>query len=108
MISGRLDKRIAFHKLVVTHDDYGDAVETWELDFNRRAEVRPLSGNEPYVNQQRLPEADYLVITRYDSETKTITPKHRIIFNGKTLEIESIINVEEDNKELRFFCLEHV
>lgn len=106
MKSGQLSKRIHIQAPTETEGEYGGVEEVWATKYQRWANVRPVGGREPYINDHRLPELDLVVILRYDSKTKTITPKNRVLYSGRILEIESVVNVQEENKEIRLFCVE--
>lgn len=106
MKGGQLDKRVKIQAPTETEGEYGGVDEVWVTKYERWANVRPVGGREPYINDQRLPELDLVVILRYDAKTKTITPKNRILYGNRVLEIESVVNVQEENKEIRLFCVE--
>lgn len=108
MNPGSLNKRIEIQAVTETEDGYGGITEAWATVFKRWANVRPVGGREPYINDQRLAELSLVVTVRYDSSTKTITPKHRIKYGDRYLEIDSVVNVQEQNQELRVFCNEYV
>ena len=107
MNSGKLNKKVKILKPAESSGDYGGTDLTFTEVFKRWAEVRPVSGREPYLNDQKIAQTDYVVTMRYDSKTKTINEQYQISYDGKILEIESIINVRETDKEIRFFCLEY-
>jgi len=69
------------------------------------ANVAPLRGREYHEAQKVRAETTYRVTTRY---LKGVTPDMRILHNGKTLEIQSILNIEERNTELQIMASEVV
>jgi len=108
MRAGKLRKRVQVQALQNTVDNFGSLVEAWATAFSRWADVRPISGKEPYTNEQHLAELNTVVELRYDSQSATITPKHRIKYGERILEIESVVNIGERNKELILLCYEYV
>ena len=107
MNPGELNKKIQIQALTQNVDAYGSVTAAYSTIFFRWAKVRPVRGREPYVNDQRLAEMDLVVSLRYDSDTRTISAKHRILYGSRELEIVGPpINVEEKNKEIRLFCKE--
>jgi len=102
---GRLNKKVKVLKPTEASGDYGGTDLTFAEVFAHWANVRPVSGREPYLNDQRIAQTDYVVTMRYDKKTKTINQQYQFDYSGTILEIESIINVEERDKELRFFCV---
>jgi len=105
---GDLNHKVVIESITETSDSYGGIEESWSEAFKRWANVRPIGGREPYINDQNLAELDLVVTMRYDSSTKTITPKHRLKYKDRYLQIESIVNVQERDEELRVFCREYV
>jgi SPP1 family predicted phage head-tail adaptor len=45
---------------------------------------------------------------RFDSVTKTLTPKHNILYDGRSFDIQSVINPQNRNKEIVLICSEVV
>lgn len=101
-----LNKRIKFERVEELHDDQGSFYDHWIQFCKRWANVRPVRGREPYINDQRLAELDYVVTVRFDSKVAQLNEKDRIIYSGRKLEIDSIVDVEEKHDELRIFCTE--
>jgi len=103
---GALKDKVDVQELTQAAGASGSVVETYTTVFNRYAQIRPVRGREPYINDQRLGEIDLVVVMRYDSKTKAITPKHQLLYKGRILEIDSAINVEMKDQEVRIYCRE--
>jgi SPP1 family predicted phage head-tail adaptor len=105
MRAGRLRHRVtvqAFTELGV--DAVGTPQGQWDATaIDVAAEVTPLSGSELLAAQQVGAETTHVVRMRYGT---TVTPRHRLLFGARILEIESAPNVEERNKELLLRCRE--
>jgi SPP1 family predicted phage head-tail adaptor len=102
---GYSKERVSFEQIVQTRDAEGTVIDTPKFMYKRWATVRPARGREAYVNDQFLPDIEYVVSVRYDSQTKLLTSHDQIRWKGKRLQITSQpINVEERNEEIRMFC----
>ena len=102
MRAGRLRKRIFIQNTTSTRDAYGADVTTWE-DFaqNRSAQVEPLRGMEWFQGKSIQNKVDTRFTIRYISGLKG---NMRILYNQEAYDIESIINVDERNRELQILC----
>ena len=101
MRAGLLRKRITIQRSTSTQDTFGAPVKTWADVGGRYASVEPLTGREFEDAQQNVSRIETRFITRY---TTGITSKNRIVFNNVNYEIESIINVDQGNRELEILC----
>lgn len=106
VIARRLRKKITVQNVAESKDSYGQPIETWSTYAIRYADVMPTSGREYVAAQQRYAEEITLLRVRYDSLTKDITPKMRVVYGSRTLNIESAINEQELNKHIQMLCRE--
>jgi SPP1 family predicted phage head-tail adaptor len=83
----------------------GQHVQSWSDVATYWAKVTPKSGTENPSEEGTGANVTYTVQMRFVSG---ITPKDRFHFNGRTLNIESVINVDERNIELEIECVEVV
>ena len=105
MRAGRLKHTIAIEQLDETQDSHGEPLNTWAPYITRRASVEPLLGREYFAARQDIAEVTTRFRLRYDSETRLITAKMRVSYNGQYYDIESPpINVGEANKEIILMC----
>ena len=74
-------------------------------EYAYHAFVRPTTGREYEEAQKLRAETTYMVQTRY---LPGITPDMRILYDGKTLYIESVLDVDERHKQLTIVCYEKV
>jgi SPP1 family predicted phage head-tail adaptor len=105
MRAGQMKCRVEVQSKASNANSYGEDVITWTTVGYRWASIEPLNSKELIEAQQIKSESTHRVKMRYDSD---ITPEHRLVFNGRTLEINSLINVMELNKELILICRESV
>lgn len=100
---GKLRHRITLQKQVNTVNDYGAAVTTWKNVATVWADVRPLSGHEYFSAQQVQSEVTTQIWLRY---LDGIMPTMRVKLGKRTLEIVSVLNMQERNVSLQLMCKE--
>lgn len=98
-----LRHRITLQTLTTQNDGYGGDAETWNDYKTVWASVEPLSGRELIQAQQTQTQYSHRIRTRFFSD---FTEEMRIQYKSRTFEIESIINVNERNRELEIMCTE--
>lgn len=99
---GNLNKRIIIEKSTSTQNSYGEQVQTWTTLRDCWAKVEPVQGKEYYTAKQTASELDIRFIIRYT--TIDITPKSKLRYNNQEYNINSIINLDELNRELHLYC----
>ena len=88
-------------------EDYiGNQTETWAKVAETWAAIEPLKGDERWAAAYAQATTTHRVTMRPPGIE--ITPAHRIIFGSRIFEIESVINVEERNRELVLMCVEKI
>lgn len=102
---GKLRQRITLQKQVNTVNDYGAAVTTWKSVSTVWADVRPISGHEYFAAQQVHSEVTTQIWIRY---LPGIVPTMLVKFGKRTLEIVSVLNIQERNISLQLMCKEVV
>lgn len=100
---GRLNKRITFLTFQDGLDEMGQDTKRKVPFCSVWATVKPLRGREQEEAGRIQPQTAYTVTIRY---RKGITPDMLIRYAGKTLEIESVIDVEEAHYMLELQCVE--
>jgi len=100
---GRLRHRISIQKYVAARDSFGGELETWEDVANVWASIEPISGKEYFASQQVNAQVTTRIITRH---IEGITPKMRVVFQDRSFNILSVININEKKKELHLMCEE--
>lgn len=101
----RLPHGIKLQKLATpaTKGRLGGEVKVWEDYATVLAFVQPLNGREYFADKQVQAETSHKVTMWYQPG---ITSEMRVIFGGKVLEIESVINIDERNIELQLMCVD--
>lgn len=103
--AGRFRETVTIRRRTVAADACGDAVPTWSDLASRRAEVTPLSGRELWQTQQAQSDVTVRVRMRYESAL-AITPRDRLAWRGRTLEVASAVDVEGAGRLLELLCVE--
>lgn len=90
-------------------NDAGEMVDSW-VDFpsigaKRRAAVETLTGREYFAAQQTNAERTEKIRIRYEAG---ITPKMRILFESRILQINAILDNDNRHRELLLMCTEVV
>ena len=100
----RLRHRITFQKPSGrTTNTMGEDVPVYEDYATVWAAVEPLTGREYAEAQKIRAETTYRVTVRYIAG---ITPNMRITHRDKTLNIASVLNVDERNIELQIMAVD--
>lgn len=88
-------------RLTTTKDEYGEPVETWVDAFTLKAEVLPVSGREVIRGEQIDARQRYAVPVQ---TRRGITPKDRLLWRGKVLEIHAAPEVKKNPRWLELAC----
>lgn len=105
--TGKFNKRITFQRIVHKSDALGDHPIP-EPVATRWASVRPVRGSEYYEAQKLRPEKAYVINCRYflvDGEE--VSPEMQILYRGRTLDIVTAININEEDQEYEIHANEH-
>uniref|UniRef100_A0A6M3JUE2 Putative head-tail joining protein n=1 Tax=viral metagenome TaxID=1070528 RepID=A0A6M3JUE2_9ZZZZ len=102
MNTGKLNKRITIQAFTATQDEYGGQVQTWTDVCGKWARVEPLNGREYFASQLLVNKIDTRFTIRYREGLKT---NMRVVYNSEDYNIQSIINMEEKNREMQLMCM---
>jgi SPP1 family predicted phage head-tail adaptor len=105
MRAGRLRHQLILQSQVETRDPTGGVTITWQTQDTVFGGIEPLSGREYTAIQQTQNEASVRIIMRYHS---TIEASWRVLNEGKSYAIQSIINENTRDRQLILMCLEGV
>jgi SPP1 family predicted phage head-tail adaptor len=104
--AGRRRKLVAIQEPVEgAQDALGQPAITWQLICQSWAAVEPFSGTERFAAGQVQAEVTHRVTILYRIG---ITPRCRIRFDDRTLQIAMVINREERGRELELLCVERI
>lgn len=104
MKAGKLRHKVTIQSRTLTADSYGGQTETWAtFAAGVWAAVEPLTSSEQWRAQQAQASVSHRVTIRY---LAGVEPTMRVLFGTRHLNIGSIRNIEERNKELELLCTE--
>lgn len=106
--AGTLDQRFTFQRAVETQDDAGEPDPAWNTLATRFGDLQPLFGQERFQGMQTDVEVDHRLRVRYDVTLAGLTPKDRVVKGPRTFDIQAVINVGEDRRELEVLLKEFV
>jgi SPP1 family predicted phage head-tail adaptor len=105
MKAGSLRHRVKIQQPVETVDSTGTTQVKWVDVAETWASIEPLEGREFFAAKQINPEVQGRIRIRYRDE---ITPKDRVVYNGREFDILAILNREERNIELELLVNEPI
>lgn len=103
--AGRLRHQVQYQTRTQTKTASGQSKSTWGPSQARYASVVPMSGDEATIGGQESGVVTHEVTIRYHGGE---SPKDRIVFGTRVLEIRRIVNVDELNRKLVILCSEVV
>ena len=100
---GDYNCQIVIQSKIITRGTFGEELVTWGTFATDWASPEPLRGQE-FLEARRLQaNLDIRFRLRYRSGIK---PAMRILYDGRTFEIVSVIHVSENHRELQLMCVE--
>lgn len=102
MRTGRLRHQVTIQTPIETKNDFGELVVTWSnISTGVWVGIEPLRGREFFASKQTNAEIETRVVMRYRPD---MTAKMRILHGENEYYVDTIINVEERNRELQLMC----
>ena len=102
MKAGQLDQRVTVERLQGGVDELGQPLpDTWAPLFTCWAAVEPLVGREYLAAQAAVSEVTAKIRMRF---RPWMTAEDRVIHDGTIYQIESVIDVRSENRELVLMC----
>ncbi|KKL17335.1 hypothetical protein LCGC14_2486610 [marine sediment metagenome] len=104
MRAGALKHRVRIQEATEgSADVLNEKAVTWSDLVTVWGAVLPQSGREFYRAMQVNAEVTHLVSIRYRSD---VDETNRLVVGGRTLDITSVVNVDEADEELLITCVE--
>jgi len=94
MKSGRMRHKIAIQAATVSISDHGDAVQKWADVATVFADVRAVKASEDFISDKSFGRITHTIVTRFRDD---VSSKNRIMWNGKTLNITSVLPDRRDH-----------
>jgi len=105
MRAGKLRETITIQQPNETQNAYGEIVQAWTTFATSRASVEPLQGREYFASKSVNADITIRFRMRYISG---VTAKMRVLYGSMTFDIQSVINVNERDRELVLMCKERL
>jgi len=105
MRAGRLRHKIEIQRPVETDGSMGSVVSSWQTFTQCRASYEPKTAKETYQANQDFAQSEAMFRTRF---VPGVTPKMRLIFDGRTFDILGVIDVYGRGREMQIMCKENV
>lgn len=94
--------KIKIQKLETTQDEELNEIEAWQDFYKPKAEIKTLTGDEFWQAQAQEYERVFNIYIRYCKKALEINPaQFRVVYKGNIINIVSVDNVNEENKEIR-------
>lgn len=105
MKAGKLRQRVEIQARTTTQDSFGAPVPSWATVATVWANVLDQGSRELWQAQQVRPDLTTLVTIRYYAG---LTPRHRIKYGSRILNIDSVANPDGQKREHSLMCKEEV
>lgn len=105
MEAGSLRHRITIQQRTDTQDGYGEPIPTWSTLATVWAAVEPQTGQEATIAMSQQSEARLRIRVRVRYRTD-LSVLHRIVWQGRTFQIEATAEVQSNRRELHLICYE--
>lgn len=94
----QLNRKVELQSFTSVQDpDSGYMVDTWATYATVMAKIEPLVGREFFAAAALQAENTHKFTMRFRDD---LLPHHRLLFNGKAWNIQSVINIRSANREL--------
>ena len=100
---GLLRHKLELHSASSAQNAFGESIETWSSYDTVWGQISPMQGEELFHAQQINAAVTHKILIRYNSN---VTVEHRVVFDSRTFEINSVLDPEEQNEMLLLHCTE--
>lgn len=107
MRAARLRHRVEVQRATDGIDAFGDQTPTWTSLGTFWAAVEPLNGREYFIAAGTSAESTIRVLMRAQPG-KRFSPKDRVLFGDRVLDVNAVVNQDERGVELTLFCVERL
>lgn len=98
---GKFRHRVTVERETTASNGLGAFVRTWAVVGDRWAQVTPTGGREGLINGSLTTQQNYRVAMRFDT---SVTNGDRLVWNGKSLRIESVEDVDGRRATMVAYC----
>lgn len=99
--------RVRFDRQVGTEDPAGGTLTSWQEQFSRRADIKPMRGSEPVIAQRLTGIQPVIIIVRSDSQTRRIDTAWRAVemVNDEPVRFYALKTVEDMERRREFITM---
>lgn len=99
--------RVRFDRQVSTDDPAGGTLTSWQEQFSRRADIKPMRGSEPVIAQRLTGVQPVLIIVRSDSQTRSINTSWRAVelLNDQPVRYYALKTAEDMERSRQFITM---
>ena len=110
--AGKLNALISIERVATTPDGEGGFTEAWTADpvGGVWAMVKPMSGSERWFAERVTPGNRYRFVIRFKgdgNDAPYYSAADRIVYKGRTYGIESVVDIEDEQRFLEIIGLEN-
>jgi SPP1 family predicted phage head-tail adaptor len=106
MRAGRLRHLVTIQQNAAPQSATGAAGESWSaFKADVWAAVEPIKGREYHQAGRVNAETTHLILLRH---VDGVTPGMRVAWDGRTFDIQAVINRDERDRELELTCIERL
>ena len=105
MRAGSLNKKVLFQVATGASNDFGEPTNSWSDFATAYVSIVPLRGKEYFSSKGVKSEVSHKIELRF---MPGVTTDMKIVYGSRTFEIESAINVREQNRTLEIMATEVV
>lgn len=103
----RLNRKITIQTTTQSLNSYGDTTDAWATYHVAMASVKAYSGREYWNGGQNKTEESWSFRVPYCKLAAAVTTKMRISYNGDAYDIQSVINMNEENRVIEIMAVKH-
>ncbi|MGA9851845.1 MAG: phage head closure protein [Gammaproteobacteria bacterium] len=104
-MSGEMKRWITVQQTASSQNARGEEIPTWTTFACVWAKIVPLSGREFLAAQQVEATLTHTITIRY---LAGLDPTMRIVYNGRYFDINQVININEEDRQMSLLCTERV
>lgn len=101
----RRDKRVILQSLTKVQTAEGETTESWSDVDTVWAKIEPLQAKEQWFARQSQATTTHRISLWYQDGI-AITSRMRAVWKGRTFHFDSVLNVDEANKEIQILATE--
>lgn len=102
----RLDRKVEIKAISTFRNDLGEPMPSLTHYLTRFAEVRAKAGKERFGAGAEQASKQWVVRLRYDTKTAAINETMIVVYDGRKMQIESVIDTAERHRWILLYCIE--